>query len=373
MSTADSEWQRVSAVNTAEAYRLFLCRHSEAPQAPEARARLERRQWDEAVKRDDISAFEDYLAAYPSGSFAEGARAKTEQKRRTVMAAAAGTVAIDCHHGFETSADRRWNRDDRAEPRGQEMSVALEQHVANAMAMLGMKVVNARDKSADATLTIGLVRLALPQTRCGGHFEAMGPHSSGSARVAWFGFSGEVEFALQGVGKVFHLAVAGDIVKGQALAPWAKPNLAAEEAEYSRRRDTFVSSTVDGILAATVSYLGRNRFRESLPRVLAELKSENPMTRGTAAHALGCLGSVEAVDTLVQSGMADSDERVRRNACRALGRIGDKRAVPPLIAALADPESKDAAASALTIISGQDFGADQAKWQAWWSANQGSR
>jgi hypothetical protein len=54
-----------------------------------------------------------------------------------------------------------------------------------------------------------------------------------------------------------------------------------------------------------------------------------------------------------------------------LGKIGDARAVEPLIAALGDEDSlvKREARGALSEITGKRFGMDQAKWSKWWDKN----
>ena len=64
----------------------------------------------------------------------------------------------------------------------------------------------------------------------------------------------------------------------------------------------------------------------------------------------------------------------RSRAVYKLGEIGDKRAVEPLIAALKDKDSdvRRRVASALTKITGKDFGEDQAQWRDWWERNKAS-
>ena len=63
---------------------------------------------------------------------------------------------------------------------------------------------------------------------------------------------------------------------------------------------------------------------------------------------MGELGDKRAVEPLIDA-LADSSSEVRKNAARALGELGDKRAVEPLIDALADSEShvREDAAEAL--------------------------
>jgi len=54
-----------------------------------------------------------------------------------------------------------------------------------------------------------------------------------------------------------------------------------------------------------------------------------------AAGALGKIGDKRAVEPLIAA-LEDNDRKVRWNAAAILGNIGDKRAVEPLIAALND-------------------------------------
>ena len=94
------------------------------------------------------------------------------------------------------------------------------------------------------------------------------------------------------------------------------------------------------------------------------------------------------VDALIGR-LDDPDAYVRNWAARALGLIGDNRAIEPLIAAMdkyvaefgsshpsADQllEGTDSrvvfiAAAVLGEMTGEDFGKDPAKWREWWEEN----
>ena len=65
------------------------------------------------------------------------------------------------------------------------------------------------------------------------------------------------------------------------------------------------------------------------------LSDDNSYVRRTAAKALGHLGDKRAVDPLIEA-LSHYDYEVRLAAAEALGRLGDKRAVDPLIEVLAD-------------------------------------
>ncbi|WP_448561658.1 HEAT repeat domain-containing protein [Trichothermofontia sp.] len=87
------------------------------------------------------------------------------------------------------------------------------------------------------------------------------------------------------------------------------------------------------------------RFRVATPDAIAalidSLADESDRTteggyplRRNAARALGKLGNTQAVPALIQCLMCD-DFYVREAAAQALGSLGDRRAIPPLMALLA--------------------------------------
>ena len=71
-----------------------------------------------------------------------------------------------------------------------------------------------------------------------------------------------------------------------------------------------------------------------------------------------------AVDALIK---ALNDERARDRAVSALGKIGDKRAIGPLIEVL--PRS-ERARWVLEKLTNQQFGNSQRRWRAWWNKQQ---
>ena len=73
--------------------------------------------------------------------------------------------------------------------------------------------------------------------------------------------------------------------------------------------------------------------------------------RRHAAGALGKIGDARAVEPLIGV-LSDDDENVRWRAAEALGKIGDKRAVEPLIGVLGDEDEyvRSSAAEALGVI-----------------------
>jgi len=85
--------------------------------------------------------------------------------------------------------------------------------------------------------------------------------------------------------------------------------------------------------------------------LIAVLKDGNWKMRDEAASLLGRIGDARAVEPLVVA-LEDEDKDVRRVAARALGWLGDSRAVEPLKHALPSPDgaTERAAADALVAI-----------------------
>jgi hypothetical protein len=89
----------------------------------------------------------------------------------------------------------------------------------------------------------------------------------------------------------------------------------------------------------------------ALPKLRALLSSADPPARAFAAELLGLLGEPED-GALLESSLLDASDAVRANAARALGRLAAGRAAFTLRKALEDPSSavRAAAADALGTI-----------------------
>jgi HEAT repeat protein len=79
--------------------------------------------------------------------------------------------------------------------------------------------------------------------------------------------------------------------------------------------------------------LGAIGDRQAVPPLIQALRDW--YVRAAACRALGAIGDRQAVPPLIQA-LGDRDRGVRAAACRALGAIGDRQAVPHLIQALGD-------------------------------------
>jgi HEAT repeat protein len=90
---------------------------------------------------------------------------------------------------------------------------------------------------------------------------------------------------------------------------------------------------------------------------LKNLTHERPEYRWGAADALGRIGDERAVEPLIAA-MKDSDPRVRKKAAWALGQIGDIRGQRPLLEAIRDENDDvgEIAKEAYEILKKKVFG-----------------
>lgn len=97
--------------------------------------------------------------------------------------------------------------------------------------------------------------------------------------------------------------------------------------------------------------LGRSGDRTAVPALIAALRDEEAAVRREAAKALGALKDARAVTALIAA-LQDRDTNVRFYAAYALGEIKDAQATAALLAALRDPQwcVRDQAAWALREI-----------------------
>jgi HEAT repeat protein len=87
---------------------------------------------------------------------------------------------------------------------------------------------------------------------------------------------------------------------------------------------------------------------QAAPLLLSYLKDNENNIRGSAATALGKIGSEKAVEHLINA-LSDDAKNVRGSAATALGRIGSEKAIEPLIKALND-EANNVRGSAATAL-----------------------
>jgi HEAT repeat protein len=93
-----------------------------------------------------------------------------------------------------------------------------------------------------------------------------------------------------------------------------------------------------GVRKEVAGALGRIGDARAVEPLIKALQHFAYDVRKAAASALGQIGDTRAVEPLIAA-LNDEDRDVRSPAARALGQIGDTRAVEPLIAALNDDKS----------------------------------
>ncbi len=84
--------------------------------------------------------------------------------------------------------------------------------------------------------------------------------------------------------------------------------------------------------------LGKSAARKAVPALRDRLHDRSEQMRLSAANALGEIGDVRAVRSLIDVSLRDPTPAVRAQAAQALGKLGDPEALPILVTALGDPE-----------------------------------
>lgn len=157
-----------------------------------------------------------------------------------------------------------------------------------------------------------------------------------------------------------------------ALLAWSAPAAAVSKAQAITLQKvvTACQRASDGGCAGETGSLDQS----ALPVLAA---SNHPGVRCAAIYALGEFRDAQAVDLLVAS-LGDENPHVRRIAARALGKIGNRRALTPLSLVLRDNREDlgvrcaaaealgmlddPAAAEALRLVSGEQSG--RLQWTA---------
>ncbi|HTU20767.1 MAG TPA: HEAT repeat domain-containing protein [Gemmataceae bacterium] len=122
-------------------------------------------------------------------------------------------------------------------------------------------------------------------------------------------------------------------------------------------------------LAAAVRLHRDHRFLDELFKALS---CDRPVIREAAGRTLAVLSDCHLVKRLRQLADDDgADAEARQTALWTLGRCGTKDAARVLLEHLRGENElrRRAAAAALHDLSGQDYGVDAGRWQAWWESH----
>ena len=135
---------------------------------------------------------------------------------------------------------------------------------------------------------------------------------------------------------------------GASALVWALLVGICQAATPSAARVGDLRSAIASVRQSAAAALGRLGDRSAVPALAGALSDTAPGVRREAAKALGSIKDARAVPVLVAA-LRDDDRNVRFYAAYALGEIKDPKAAPPLLEALGDPawSVRDQAAWAL--------------------------
>jgi len=130
--------------------------------------------------------------------------------------------------------------------------------------------------------------------------------------------------AAQSLGRIGDLTAVPDLAFHLGDADWTTPG----NLHYGTNAQHEAASALVSIASRSPEAV--------LPAVLDALRSPHAPTRAKAAEVLGSIGAQGAVSGLLDALTYDYDFTVRKAAANALGEIRDERAIPALLAKLAD-------------------------------------
>ena len=89
-SRAQRDWRVAQQAGTPQAYTAFAERHGDSELAAVARQRAaqltEEAAWQQATRANSVTAYQQYLAQYPSGSWSQDARIRMQSRSMTLVA-----------------------------------------------------------------------------------------------------------------------------------------------------------------------------------------------------------------------------------------------------------------------------------------------
>ncbi len=132
-----------------------------------------------------------------------------------------------------------------------------------------------------------------------------------------------------------------------------------------------LNSSHPGVRSDSASTLGALSNPGAWKDLAPLLNDPEPTVRAATAQALMTLSAPESADAVASAIRREDDHWTRVYLAGAAMRLRAGAAVDPLLAWLSDPdeETRKLAASTLQGITGQTFGLDRDRWEAWWAAN----
>jgi len=117
-----------------------------------------------------------------------------------------------------------------------------------------------------------------------------------------------------------------------AVADFTEPTL--KEKIIDELWSLYQTAEFSPLRQKAINVLASIKTDRLIQQVILDLESKESYVRGSAADALGQLGSEKAVEPLIKALTADKVSGVRGSAAHALGQLGSEKAVEPLIKAL---------------------------------------
>lgn len=116
---------------------------------------------------------------------------------------------------------------------------------------------------------------------------------------------------------------------------------------------------------AAASALGKVGDSRAVTPLIGAL-DDRKRVKEIAARALGEIGDMRAVEPLITQ-LHDENWEIRGTVAKALGKIGDDHAIQPLISLLEDKNENVRwhAVQALEAITGKSYGENIFKWEQW--------
>ncbi len=386
---------------------------------------VENKDWEKAQAADTIASYNEYLEAHPEGTHVESAKSKIREHQYLEYADALNLIPVyrsflenfprsPQKESIEDKLEKLYNKRHPEFIRARTAKILFKQDLGEAdtapfdieniakksLLYAGLELKDYGPEEPDVALEIDVGGKPLVET-----YSSFGKQYSGAV------LSGTITFRTS-KGFVYSETFAGKSKPPSLLwdvgpkGPHPTPFSAPWETVFTMPGsfcEIFVEIThkflgTDVLIMWLSSYdVGitdavKHKIREiNDPSITAPFLKilERDQVTTWAKNAISILGTMEdprAVELLISSLRGEYSEEVtnnlkriesltkvedqtadvRRAAAWALGKIKDPRAVEPLISALQDPIVRFWAAQSLKEITGEDFGENKEKWQAWW-------
>jgi len=78
-ATTKGDWQNATQLNTVEAYKEFLLKHSQSEFSNSARKNIEKLEWESAKRNDNLESYQQFISKYPYSEFTNSAKNRIEE------------------------------------------------------------------------------------------------------------------------------------------------------------------------------------------------------------------------------------------------------------------------------------------------------